>query len=172
VLLTNQVVGVRKLSRFAELLARYEEGGEALQIGFLVDDADNVAAIRSALKAAGVTVPVLVFVELDVGQRRCGLADAEAAAQLAFNINSAGGLLVFGGLHAYNGSNQHAGEGAGPGSTRAHTVSQVVLPFVQATIDAMAQLGMAAPKCVTGGGTGSFELEASSGVYTEVHITL
>jgi hypothetical protein len=80
-------------------------------------------------------------------------------------------LLRFGGLHAYNGKNQHAGglAGASPGSPRAHTFTDVVVPLVHATIAAIVRRGMAAPVCVTGGGTGSFELEVCMRVYTYLH---
>ena len=172
VLLTNQIVGASKIARFARLVAEHAGAdGAELTVGVLVDSAENAVALSEALSAAGAP-PVAAYVEIDVGQGRCGLDDPEAAAELAallaeIFLENQG--LYFGGLHAYHGANQHTGgsNAAGPGSERVAIFDGKVMPMVEATLASLRKRGLS-PAVITGGGTGSFELEAASGVYTEV----
>ena len=171
VLLTNQIVGASKIARFARLVAEHADAdGAELKVGVLVDSAENAVALSEALSAAGAP-PVAAYIEVDVGQGRCGLDDPEAAAELAELLAErlARKGLFFGGLHAYHGANQHTGgsKAAGAGSERAAIFDATVMPMVEATLASLRKRGLS-PAVITGGGTGSFELEAASGVYTEV----
>jgi len=74
VLVSNEVVGERKLARLAAL-ARHA------RLGVCVDDADNVRALSAAARRADVALDV--YVEIDVGARRCGVAPGEPALALA-----------------------------------------------------------------------------------------
>ena len=71
VLVTNEVVADAKLARLAALARR-------ATVGVLADDAATVARIGRAARAAGVTLDVLV--EVDVGAHRCGVAPGAPAA--------------------------------------------------------------------------------------------
>ena len=93
VLIANQVVGPAKAARLAAL------NREAV-VRCAVDDAGNMAALSAAAVAAGVTVGVLV--EVDVGMGRCGVAPGEPAIALARRVADAAGLR-FDGLQGYVG---------------------------------------------------------------------
>ena len=85
VLVSNQVVGVRKLRRLAALARQ-------ARIGVCVDDAGNVAELSAAASAAGATLQVLV--EVDVGAARCGVAPGPSVAELARLVVDSAGLIV------------------------------------------------------------------------------
>lgn len=168
VLLTNQVVGPAKIARFARLVAEHAastSGTDSLKIGVLVDDATNAEELCAALEAAGAP-PVGAYVEVDAGQHRCGVEEPEAAADLVEvleQLKARGKRVFFGGLHAYHGANQHT-----PWSTRQANFDGSVKTMVERTLKALAARGLPPPPVVTGGGTGSFELEAGSGLYHEI----
>jgi D-serine deaminase-like pyridoxal phosphate-dependent protein len=152
VLVTNEIVGAAKQARLAAL-------ARIATIGVLADDARNVAALGAAATAAGVTLDVLV--EVDVGAQRCGVAPGAPAVALAQAIAATPGLRLRG-LHAYQGAAQHLRT---PGERRAAIASAAA--DARATKAAIEATGLACP-VVTGGGTGTWQLERDSGVYTEV----
>ena len=93
ILIANQVVGRPKIARLVEL-------ARDTDVSVAVDDDRQVAAISQAAGAAGVTVGVLV--EVDVGMGRCGVAPGEPALELARQILHRPGL-DFRGIQAYEG---------------------------------------------------------------------
>src|SRR5262245_28299444 len=93
VFIANQVIGPAKLRRLCELARR-------LRLRVCVDDAGNVDEISRAAQAAGVTVGVLV--EVDVGMARCGVEPGEPALELARRVAARPGLR-FVGLQGYDG---------------------------------------------------------------------
>ncbi|MBY0336817.1 MAG: DSD1 family PLP-dependent enzyme [Acetobacteraceae bacterium] len=152
IMVTNEVVGARKLARLMAL-------AKVARVSVCADDARQVAAIEAAAEAAGVRIPVLV--EIDVGGARCGVTPGPEAVALA-EIIAASRHLSFGGLQAYHGSAQHirapearaaAIQGAAEGARR--------------TVEQLRQRGLDCP-VVGGAGTGTFPHEAASGVYTEL----
>jgi 3-hydroxy-D-aspartate aldolase len=152
ILVSNEVVGTAKLARLAAL-------AHIAKVAVCVDDGAQVAAVEAAAAHAGVRLSVLV--EIDVGAGRCGVAPGPDAVALAQRI-AASRNLVFGGLQAYHGSAQHKRtveerrrmiEGAVDASRR--------------TVEQLRQQGLECP-IVGGAGTGTFELESHSGVYTEI----
>jgi D-serine deaminase-like pyridoxal phosphate-dependent protein len=74
-LVANQVVGPAKVQRLADLARRVD----ALRVA--VDDQGQVREIAAAARAAGVTVGLLV--EVDIGMGRCGVAPGRPALDLA-----------------------------------------------------------------------------------------
>jgi D-serine deaminase-like pyridoxal phosphate-dependent protein len=152
VLVTNEIVGAPKLARLAAL-------AREATIGVLVDDAANVGHLGAAAKAAGVTLDVLV--EVDVGARRCGVAPGVPAARIAQRVARTPALR-FRGVHAYHGAAQHL---RAPEERRAAIATAVALAAeTKAAIEAA---GVACP-VVTGAGTGTWQHERDSGVYTEI----
>jgi D-serine deaminase-like pyridoxal phosphate-dependent protein len=152
VLVTNEIVGAAKLGRLAAL-ARHA------RIGVLADDAGNVAELGRAATAAGVTLDV--YVEVDVGAGRCGVAPGAPAVALATAIARTPGLR-FAGLHAYHGRAQHRRT---PAERRQAIASASALAAgAKAAIEAA---GIACPT-ITGAGTGTWQHERDSGVYTEL----
>ena len=77
VLVTNEIVGAAKLSRLAAMAKK-------ATIGVLADDAATVRHIGAAARAAGVSIAVLV--EIDVGANRCGTLPGAPAVAIAQTI--------------------------------------------------------------------------------------
>jgi D-serine deaminase-like pyridoxal phosphate-dependent protein len=152
ILVSNEVVGPTKLARLAAL-------ARITRIAMCADDAAQVAAIAAAAESAGTRMAVLV--EIDVGAGRCGVAPGPEAVALARHI-AASPHLIFGGLQAYHGSAQHLRH---PEQRRA-AISEAI-EASRRTVEQLRQQGLACP-IVGGGGTGTFALEAASGVYTEI----
>ena len=97
VLVTNQVVGAAKLLHLAELARR-------ARLGVLVDHPEQVQDLAEVARAQGVTLDV--YVEVDVGGKRCGVAPGDAGARLA-RLVADNAALRFAGLHCYHGPAQH-----------------------------------------------------------------
>lgn len=152
ILITNEIVGPQKLASLVAV-------SRIATVAVCVDDAAQVAALENAAEAAGQRLRVLV--EIDVGAGRCGVVPGEDGAQLAALI-AASPNLIFEGLQAYHGRAQHLRT---PDERREQIGKAVA--GVGRTLDALRQRNLSCP-VVTGGGTGTFELEAASGVYTEV----
>lgn len=152
VLVSNEVAGAAKLERLAAL-------GRQAKVGVCVDDAANVAELEAAAAKAGATLDVLV--EIDVGGRRCGAAPGAAAARIAELVAKAPHLR-FAGLQAYHGSAQHVREA----SERRNLIARAV-ELVEETRRALRAVGLEAG-VISGGGTGTYENEAASGVYNEL----
>jgi 3-hydroxy-D-aspartate aldolase len=152
ILVSNEVVGATKLARLAAL-ARLSK------VAVCADDAGQVDAIAAAAQAAGVRLSVLV--EIDVGASRRGVPPGPEAVVLAQRI-AASPHLTFGGLQAYQGSAQHR-------RTPAERRDAIALAAdgARRTVEQLRQQGLECP-IVGGGGTGTFALEAASGVYTEI----
>jgi len=152
VLVANEVAGAAKLERLAALARR-------ARIAVCADDADGVAEIEAAAAKAGARLHVLV--EIDVGGRRCGASPGVPAARLAERI-ARSPHLSFAGLQAYHGSAQHVRDAR----ERQARIAQAV-EHVKETQAALKAVGLEA-ETVTGAGTGTYENEAASGVYTEL----
>ena len=90
ILVSNEIAGARKCARLAAL-------ARAARIAVCVDDAVHVAALSEAAAGAGVTLDVLV--EINVGGNRCGVEPGAPALALAEGIARAPGLR-FRGLQA------------------------------------------------------------------------
>lgn len=152
VLVSNEVAGAPKLARLAALARK-------ARIGVCVDDADNIAELDAAAAALNVTLHVLV--EIDVGGKRCGVAPGAPAAHLAQLIDRSQNLC-FEGLQAYHGSAQHLRTEA----ERKQAIARAV-DAVRITQAELQKLDLTA-RTVGGAGTGTFEIETASGVYTEL----
>ena len=93
ILIANQIVGTIKIGRLVELTRQ-------AAIIVAADDPVNVADLSAAAIAAGMTIGLLV--EVDVGMHRCGVQPGEPALGLAREILAAPGL-EFRGLMGYEG---------------------------------------------------------------------
>ena len=150
--ISNEIAGQAK----AALLARMALDA---RISVCVDDARQVATLATAAAQAGSHIGV--FVEIDVGQGRCGVADAPAALRLVEAIR-AHAQLEFRGLQAYHGGIQHVRDYAARRQAAADAAARTA-----AIVAALAEAGVACAT-VTGGGSGSVEFDLASGVYTEI----
>jgi D-serine deaminase-like pyridoxal phosphate-dependent protein len=152
VLVTNEIVGATKLARLAAMAKK-------AKVGVLADDAATVRHIGAAARAAGVSIDVLV--EIDVGANRCGSAPGAPAVAIAQAVADTPGL-AFRGVHAYHGAAQHLRT---PEERRAAIARASA--FAGATKVAIEAAGIACPT-ITGAGTGTWQHERDSGVYTEI----
>jgi len=148
--ISNQIIDRAKLARVAALAGR-------IRLALAVDSEYGVRALAEALRAAGSSIDV--FVEIDVGQGRCGVAATQAGA-LAHQVVSQG--LRFAGLQAYHGAAQHLRSAEARKAAIHHAVT--LARSAQASVTAA---GIRCP-LVTGAGTGSFVLESASGLYGEL----
>ncbi len=152
VLVTNQVVGIPKLRHLAAL-------ARVARMGVLVDHPHQVQALAAAAQAHEVALDV--YVEVDVGANRCGVAPGEEAVRLARQI-AASPSLRFMGLHCYHGPAQHLRLP----QERAAAIASAV-EAARSTRTAIEACGIAVER-VTGAGTGSFLHERDSGVFNEI----
>ncbi len=155
--ISNEVVSPFKLKRVMAVARELQAFGGQLAIAV-----DSLEGLRRLAQAAhGQHAAIRVFIEIDVGHGRCGLAPGAPAVALA-NEMALHPALQFGGLQAYHGRAQHLRTVA----ERQAAIAQVIA-HVQATRAALQAAGHAVP-LVTGAGTGTFALETASGVYGEL----
>ncbi len=152
VLVSNEIWGRRKLDRLAGL-ARHA------RLSVCVDDRRNIADLAAAATRAGAVLNVLV--EIDVGARRCGVATPAAALELAQAIRAADGLR-FGGLQAYHGSAQHKRS-----LQEREAAIGGAADIVRASVALLEGEGLDC-EIVGGAGTGTYALEAGTGVWNEL----
>jgi len=93
ILIANQIVGPTKIGRLVRLRCQTD-------VMVAVDAAANIDDLSAAAAAAGVTLRLLV--EVDIGMGRCGVDTPEQALELARRVDGASGL-VFAGLQGYEG---------------------------------------------------------------------
>jgi D-serine deaminase-like pyridoxal phosphate-dependent protein len=148
VLVSNQVVGAQKLERLAALSRR-------ARVGVCVDDRSNLQAIgRSGAKLD-------VYVELDLGMRRCGVQPGAPAVALAREAGKFPNLR-FAGLQAYHGRAQHVRT-----MEERHAIIETAAQHVFHTRKKLEEAGLPCP-IVTGAGSGTFMFEVGSGAWDEI----
>ena len=160
IFISNEVIDPPKLLRVARLAARLAAAGG--QLALAVDSSEGIARLATAMVEAGDDATIDVFVEINVGQNRCGVPPGAAAAALAHAVAAHAPQLRFAGLQAYHGGAQHLASAA----VRRTTMDGVVQAAAQ-TRDLIESQGLPVP-LVTGAGTGTMAHEASSGVFGEL----
>jgi 3-hydroxy-D-aspartate aldolase len=152
VLVSNQVVDVRKIDRLAHL------AGFARVI-VCVDDLGNVDDLSTAAQRNGSTIECLV--EIDCGAGRCGVQWGDPVVALARKIASSP-RLKFSGLQAYQGAAQHIHD-----YLERKAKIDIAIDQVRKTIAMLKADGLDCA-IVGGAGTGSYYFEGASGVYNEL----
>ena len=155
IFISNQVIAPAKLARLVALARR-------ITLAVAVDSTLGIERLVEAWRAGvidGKSVDLGVFVEIDVGQGRCGVAPA-AAGGLARQLVAHG--MRFAGLQAYHGKAQHL-----RGAHEREAAVRHAASCVRAALAGITSAGIGCP-LVTGGGTGSFGFDAASGVYGEL----
>ncbi|MGQ0543929.1 MAG: DSD1 family PLP-dependent enzyme [Betaproteobacteria bacterium] len=147
VLVSNEVVGAQKLARLAALSKR-------ARIGVCVDNLEGVRAL-AALQAN-----LDVYVEIDVGMKRCGVPPGKPAVDLAKEILK--NRMRFGGLQAYQGRAQHF-----RGMEERHAAIETAAQHVAHTKRLLKEAGIGCP-IVTGAGSGTFMFEVQAGLWDEI----
>jgi D-serine deaminase-like pyridoxal phosphate-dependent protein len=154
VLIANEVVGAAKLRRLAALATQ-------ARIAVCADDAGNVRDIDAAAREFGVTLDVLV--EINVGANRCGVEPGEPALRIAQAI-AAGKNLRYAGLQAYQGAAQHLRK-----VEERRAAIAAAVESVRKTLALIEKAGLPRGK-VSGAGTGTYAFEAASAVYDELQV--
>jgi D-serine deaminase-like pyridoxal phosphate-dependent protein len=152
--LTSPVVTPGAIRRLVALNGRIEG------VSVVADHPDNVRALDAA-NERGRVLPV--FVDVDPGNHRTGVASPEAAVALAAEI-AASRNLTLAGVQYYCGSQQHIQSFA---DRRAAIVERT--DYLGTVLDALRAAGYDIP-VVTGGGTGTYLIDAELGVLTELQV--
>jgi len=155
--ISNEVIAPHKLQRVAALAQALAARGGRLAIA--VDHLHGVQALAQALGPGENLIDV--FIELDVGQNRCGVAEPADVLPLAQAIAHQPALRLAG-LQAYNGRAQHLRSVA-----ERRAALDIVLARVQQARRIVEAAGLSLP-LVSGAGSGTFGLEATSGVFGEL----
>ncbi|NML07879.1 DSD1 family PLP-dependent enzyme [Sphingomonas sp. G-3-2-10] len=147
--LTSPVVRPDAIARLVALNGR-------IALSLVADHPENVAALARAA-----TRPLTVFIDVDPGAHRTGVASPEAALALADAIAAEPNLRL-GGVQYYCGSQQHI-------ESRADRFAAVerLTAYLASVLDMLKTAGHAIP-IVTGAGTGTFAIDAELGVLTEL----
>ena len=152
VFVTNEIVDPRKMARAARLARQ-------ARVIVMCDDARVLADWSAAAISHDVTLEMAV--EIDCGTHLCGVDPGEPAAELAARVAATPGLR-FAGLQAYHGAAQHIRD-----AEERRAAIEAAADAVRLTLTALEARGLPCPM-VGGAGTGSWEFEAASGVWTEM----
>jgi D-serine deaminase-like pyridoxal phosphate-dependent protein len=172
ILIANEVVGSAKLQRLVRLHRRCIDLNGQLIV--CVDSLEAAARMNQALeqaaddqgvaKAKSIAIaPLSIYLEINVGQNRCGIAPGGAAADLAKAIHEQMPRLCLIGLQAYHGAAQHMRT-----LEQRAAVVEEVCNKVRQTLQAFEAQGLKRPEVISGGGSGSVGLDARTGLFTEL----
>lgn len=139
-----------------DAIARLVALNDRIALSSVADHPENIAALARAA-----TGPLTVFIDVDPGAHRTGVASPEAALALAEAIVAAPNLRL-GGVQFYCGSQQHIERWA----DRFAAVESLTA-YLTTVIDGLKAAGHSIP-IVTGSGTGTFAIDAQLGVLTEL----
>jgi D-serine deaminase-like pyridoxal phosphate-dependent protein len=172
ILIANEVVGSAKLQRLVRLHRRCIDLKGQLIV--CVDSLEAAARMNQALEQAAddqgiakakteTIAPLSIYLEINVGQNRCGIAPGGAAADLAKAIHEQMPRLCLIGLQAYHGAAQHMRS-----LEQRAAVVEEVCNKVRQTLQAFEAQGLKRPEVISGGGSGSVGLDARTGLFTEL----
>lgn len=150
IFISNQIIDPNKLTALA-VLAR------TMRLGIAVDSVLGVHRLAEAVRREGAAIDV--FVEVDIGQGRCGVPPDQAG-ELARQVVRNG--LRFAGLQAYQGQAQHVRALGTRQADVAAAAGRAAL--ARASVE---RLGMSVG-VVTGGGTGTCWHDVATGIYGEI----
>lgn len=154
VLITSTIVTPDKIARLIALNAR------AKSLMVIVDDIENVDALAAAASA---DAPLWIMVDIEVGCGRTGAANPAAAIDLVDRV-IASPTLRFAGVQAYDGSVQAKTDYA----ERQALLDEHLEPLRQ--VAAELQRRGTPLIIVSGGGTGTHDIDARNGIFTELQV--
>jgi D-serine deaminase-like pyridoxal phosphate-dependent protein len=152
ILMTSPLAGEEKCARFVSLSRRGP-------IASVVDDASQV--VRLSAMAGGLSLDLAI--DVDVGQARTGIVDADQAVELAKQIAALPNLR-FAGVQGYAGHVQHVvtfEERLQAARRSARRLREVVTALTEAGLK---------PGFVSGGGTGTGDIDMREGPYTDLQV--
>ncbi len=160
--ISNEVIAPHKLHLVARLARELVARGGRLAIA--VDSLQGVESLALAFGSISDDANLIdVFIEIDVGHGRCGVAEPVTAVELARAI-ARNPSLHFAGLQAYHGSAQHLRK-----VQERKAAIDAVLDIVKRNCAMLDAVGLSVP-LITGAGTGTFFSESVSGVYGEIQV--
>ncbi len=154
--ITSPQVTDAKIARLVALNAAAQQG-----LSVVVDHPANLMALDDAARAQGKKLDVLV--DFEAGQGRTGAADEASLGALVRGALAAEGVS-FRGIQSYSGNLQHVPVRA---ERRARALAQ--LERLRAMLANLRAAGIAVP-IVTGGGTGTFDLDPAGRTFTELQV--
>lgn len=152
VLITSPMVGEAKLDALAALLERDRD------VMVVVDNVAGVAALEARLRRSRMTARVLI--DIDVGMNRTGVPSVRDALRLARRVEASNRLELMG-LQCYSGMVQHIG--AYEQRVRRYRGE---LALLESILDGFNRQG-SQTRIVSGGGTGTFDIDRKQGLFTE-----
>jgi D-serine deaminase-like pyridoxal phosphate-dependent protein len=152
ILIANEIVGQRKIARLMGLA-----GWTNIMVA--VDDARNVADLSAAATSRGVTLRVLV--DVNVGMGRCGVEPGEPVVALAREVDAAPGLVLEG-LMGYEG---HAV--MKPTFEERQQLAREAMSLLTGAKEAVEAAGLEVT-IVSGGGTGTHNISGDFPGVTEI----
>ena len=163
IFISNEVIAPTKLARVAALTRLLTPLGGKLAI--CVDSLEGIKRLAVSMNegrvSSGLASSIDVFIELNVGQNRCGVQPGSAAVALALEIRKHP-ALNFAGLQAYHGKAQHM-RSASERQIAILSAIKAVRQTRELIEDEGIKVGL-----VTGAGTGTAPLEAASKLYGEL----
>lgn len=152
ILITGPLVTARKIEKLADLLAA------APGLMVVVDSPAGIEILDASLRARGLSMGVLI--DLDVGLHRTGVGPADAM-KLADRIAAASSLRLRG-VQAYAGQVQHV--------SSYHERKQASIRCMQEAVQVFRELRAAVPTCtiLSASGTGTFDIDLAVPEITEL----
>jgi 3-hydroxy-D-aspartate aldolase len=155
VLLFTSVVSPAKIDRLAALNAR----ADGLLVA--VDSAQNIRDLAEAARRA--SRPLALLVDVEVGGGRTGVGSPQEAVALA-QLVAANDALVYAGVQGYNGNHQ-----AMVDFDERRRIEIATLETLARFVDAL-DAAKLTPGIITGGGTGSHDIDHEVGLLTDVQV--
>jgi D-serine deaminase-like pyridoxal phosphate-dependent protein len=160
ILIANELIGPGKCARAVHVaLALRERAGTNGRLTGAVDSRDGLQTLSDAARQAGVTIGVLV--DINVGQNRCGVAPGAAALALAQAVGEYPNLALRG-VMGYEGHVQPIRERAARESSARAAMAQLV-----ETSELIRAAGLACD-VVSAGGTGTYDISGRVPGVTEI----
>ncbi len=151
-LIANEVIGASKWARVAELARR-------VRLTTAVDSPQGIEGLGLAARAVGVTIGILV--DVDVGQGRCGVPPGAPALALAKLAGATPGLELRG-VMGYEGHVQPIRE-----RSARETAARASMAALVATAGQLRAAGLPCD-VVSAGGTGTFDISGRVAGVTEI----
>ena len=145
--------------KIARLMALNRDAPRGLSVA--VDHPENLRALSEAASLSGKSLSVMI--DFSAGHNRTGCANPSDALALARAARGAAGIDIAG-IQSYSGQLQHI-------SSRAERRDRVLeqAGILRELLRALEREGLAMP-VVSGGGTGSFDLDPEARVFTELQV--
>ena len=155
-LITNQVINLKKLEKVANLIKN------GCDVKILVDSKEGVDILYNIMLKNNVSIKVLI--EIDVGQNRCGLPinNIDDIVELGKYCSAKQPIINLIGIQTYHGMAQHV---------RSMDERRRIVKDVCEIATMIKQLFITNSLCcdvITGGGTGTIELDLEFGIFTEI----